>query len=222
VKSRSGQWAVTIVAFLLGLLLVVQLRSQGRPDLSLAASMADQALIMSSLVDSNATLRREVATLEKELAGYQQRAARENLQALVNDLNRLKIVNGLVQVSGPGIVVYITGSLKPLDLQDLINEVRNAGAEAIGLNGLRVVMRSVVAGEGAMPVLDAQPLQQPYILEAIGDPEGLHKAMTRPGGLLMIFQQSYADVRVNVIKVDEITLPIYRGKYEVRYARPVR
>lgn len=221
-KSRSGQWAVTAVAFLLGLLLVVQLRSQGRTDLSLAASVADQALIMSSLVDSNAALRREVATLEKELAGYQQRAARENLQALVNDLNRLKIVNGLVQVSGPGIVIYLTGSVKPLDLQDLINEVRNAGAEAIGLNGQRVVMRSVVAGEGDRAVLDAQPLQQPYILEAIGDPAGLHKAMTRPGGLLMIFQQSYADVRVNVIQVDEITLPIYRGKYEVRYARPVR
>ena len=73
----------------------------------------------------------------------------------------------------------VSGQINPLDMQDLINELRNAGVEAIALDGYRIIVRSVVAREGTDLSLDGNRLLPPYRLQAIGQPDTIEKALLR-------------------------------------------
>lgn len=222
-NSRKIPVALTVVAFLLGLLLAIQFRTQSKVGtVALSASIGDQALIISDLVEANAALRQEAASLETELERYKQAAGRGNLETMVEEINRLRIINGIAEVTGPGIEVRIDGEVTSLDLQDLINEARNAGAEAISLNGHRIVVRSVVMGRDGRIYLEGDRISPPYILQVIGHPETLERAFTRKGGLLALFQFVYPGISITVTRQDSLTLPLYQGKYEFRYARAVK
>ncbi len=221
-KSRSAQIALTLVSFFLGILLVTQFYTQGKiGTTTFTQSSADQALIISGLVDGNATLRKEVTALEDELTNYQRTAGQSNLESMVGELNRLRIINGLVEVAGPGIEVQISGGVTALDLQDLVNEARNAGSEALALNGYRLVARSVIVGSNGSIRLEETRLSSPYRLQAIGQPDTLEKALTRKGGLVALLQYTYANTTITVSKRERMVLPLYQGKYEFRYARAV-
>ncbi|HIC94704.1 MAG TPA: DUF881 domain-containing protein [Anaerolineae bacterium] len=217
-KSRSAQLSLAIICFLLGLLVVAQFRTQRR---MVGAPNADQLAIMANLVEANARLRQEVETLEDQLREYQQAAGRGVLEALVDELNRVKIVNGLVEVSGPGVEVRLDGPLSALDMQDLINELRNAGAEALALGNERLIVSSVVASaEDGTITLNGAKIARPYVLRAIGHPEAMEKALLRSGGLLAALEGSYEGLEVTVVKRDKMVLPVYKGALAFQYASP--
>jgi len=222
-KSRSAQLLLTIVCFILGLLLVAQFRTQRMTSRSLlSASSADQLAMISSLVENNARLREEMEALEEQLSEYQQATGRAMLGALVQELNKIRIINGLVEVSGSGVEVTIDGPIGVLDIQDLINELRNAGAEALTINGERLTLYSVIASteDGVMIVNGMKP-SRPYILQAIGQPETLETALLRRGGLIATLERNYDGLAVSVIKRERMVLPVYRGAIEFVYASPI-
>ncbi len=212
-KSRSAQLSLTIVCFILGLLLVAQFRIQRMTDSSLlSASSADQLVIISNLVENNIRLREEMETLEEQLSEYQQATGGAVLETLVEELNKVRIINGLVEVSGAGVEVSLDGPVGVVDVQDLINELRNAGAEALTVNGERLTLYSVIASteDGVMAVNGAQ-LSRPYILQAIGQPETMETALLRGGGLIATLERNYEGLAVSVIKRERMVLPVYRG-----------
>jgi uncharacterized protein YlxW (UPF0749 family) len=218
--TRSAQITLTVVSFLLGLLLVTQFYTQGKlASAAQTQSTSDQAMIISGLVEGNAGLRKEVAALESESAQYDLTSGETNLESMVSELNKLRIINGLVEVAGPGVEIKISGSVTALDLQDLMNEVRNAGAEALAMNGYRLVARSVVVGTNGSIVMDENRLTPPYRLQAIGDPQALERALVRKGGLVSLLEFAYPDATIAVARQDRMVLPLYQGKYEFRYAR---
>ena len=222
-KSRSAQLLLTIVCFILGLLLVAQFRTQRMTSRSLlSASSADQLAMISSLVENNARLREEMEALEEQLSEYQQATGQAMLGALVQELNKIRIINGLVEVSGSGVEVTIDGPIGVLDIQDLINELRNAGAEALTINGERLTLYSVIASteDGVMIVNGMKP-SRPYILQAIGQPETLETALLRRGGLIATLERNYDGLAVSVIKRERMVLPVYRGAIEFVYASPI-
>jgi len=222
-KSRSAQLLLTIVCFVLGLLLVAQFRTQRMAGgYILSASSADQLIIISSLVENNARLREEMEALEGQLDEYQQTTGRAVLEGLVEELNKVRIINGLVEVSGAGVEVSIDGSIGVLDLQDLINELRNAGAEALTINGERLTLYSVIASpEDGVMTINGTQFSRPYVLQAIGDPETMETALLRSGGLIATLEHNYEGLAVSVIRRDRMVLPVYEGAIEFVYASPV-
>jgi uncharacterized protein YlxW (UPF0749 family) len=222
-KSRSAQLSLTMLCFALGLLLMAQFRTQrmtGRALLS--ASSAEQLAIISSLVENNARLREEMEALEEQLSEYQQATGRAVLGTLVEELNKVRIINGLVEVSGSGVEVSIDGPIGVLDVQDLINELRNAGTEALTINGERLTLYSVVASteDGTMTVNGTQ-LSRPYVLQAIGHPETMETALLRKGGLIATLERNYEGLVVSLIRREKMVLPVYEGTIEFVYASPI-
>ncbi len=218
-KSRTAQIMLAAFCFALGLLLVVQYRTQQVARTRLEGmSSADQATIISNLVAANAQLREEIASLEAQVQGLTA-TGRTSLEELVDELNRMKIINGLVEVSGPGVEVSIDGNISALDLQDMINELRNAGAEALAINGQRVVVSSVVANDdqGKLTV-NGVPLEQPFVLQAIGDSKTMQTALLRAGGLIAVFEHSYTGLTVTVQQRSKLVLPIYNQPLAFKYA----
>lgn len=221
-KRGASVFWLTVVCFTLGVLVMVQLRSASRAaDRSL--STADQAQVLAALVESNAGLRREIAELEAQRERLREANNPESNTALVADLNRLLVVTGLVEVGGPGVRVTVSGLINPLDMQDLLNELRNAGAEAIALNGRRVTVRSVVARDDSALALDSARLTPPYLLEAIGHPDTMEKALLRRGGLVSLLEYAYPGLRVSVTKVDGVFLSAHQVDIPVlKYAQPLQ
>ncbi len=223
-NTRASQFSIALVAFFLGVLLMAQFTTQQRMDVKRAsASSADGALLISNLVEGNARLRLEVADLEVQLATYRSATNQARLQAMSDELDHLRIFNGDVEVVGPGVEVTLAGPASVLDLQDLLNELRNAGAESLALNGRRIVASSsiVPSADGSLAV-DSVTIRRPYVFAAIGDPNTLETALLRPGGLLTVFSNSREGLVVHVLRQDHLTVPAHALPRSFQYAVPVK
>ncbi len=220
--GRPAQVSITVLCFVLGLLVVMQLRTQGRiAKAAQAQSNLDQSRVISDLIDANAKLDRQVDDLDMQLNKYRYAPDESNLDTLVADLNRLKIINGLVEVSGPGIAIRVDGEMTATDMQDLVNELRNAGAEAIALNDQRLIVNSVIAADRGGLSANGVRVTSPYVFQAIGQPDVLERAIERKGGLVPILRYNYPSVSITLTKHerDKLTLPMFQGTHEFRYAR---
>jgi uncharacterized protein YlxW (UPF0749 family) len=221
---RVGKWTsqilLAVACLVLGLLLAIQLRTERAAEQ--AARSEDWEFVVANLVDSNARLREQIEALETQLAGLEDaRSGATVLQSLVDEVNQLRIENGQVEVSGPGVEVFIAGPISVLDLHDLINELRNAGAEALALNEERLVAWSAISTDGEQVTVDGQPVQSPYRLLAIGDSHTLDVALNRPGGLVDLLQKANRDVSISVEEVEKMTLPVYQQAFQFAYGRAV-
>jgi len=222
-KQFALQAVVTIVCFLTGVVMAAQWRTQTTiRQTPILASPVEQAYMVRNLVEGNARLRREVDQLEVQVAAFREDNRQASLQALVEELTRLKVANGLVEVSGPGVQITLDGEISVYDLQDMVNDLRNAGAEAISLNGQRIVAASIVAAQGQRTVVDGVTITGPYILQAIGDPETIEEAVTRRGGILDLMKGTYAGLDVKTEHRQSLVLPVFRRSYQFVYAAAVR
>lgn len=205
---------------LLGLLLVVQLRSQN--DVRQAGGSAEWEFVVADLIDSNARLRDEIEALQVQLAELQDlERGGAVLESLVDEVNHLRAINGLAEVSGPGVELEIVGPVSVLDLHDLINELRNAGAEALALDGQRIVASTAISTDGEHVTVDGLPVPAPYHLEAIGEAHTLEVALTRPGGLVDLLLESPRGILITVSQQKKVTMPVYGQPMRFVYAEPL-
>jgi uncharacterized protein YlxW (UPF0749 family) len=227
-NSLRAQLLLGVVCLLLGVTLVMQFRTQRltRGE-GLPASTSDQATYISQLYESNAQLRQQVAQLSQEIARYEG-PDQNSMDALQRDLQTLRMVNGDTEVTGPGVVVLVNGNLTAIELQDLVNEVRNASAEAIAVNGVRVVTRSAITTDqtGSI-IIDHQPIQPPYRIEAIGNPDTLAPALERKGGLIALLEASDPGLNIQVARHELkdqalwLTLPPTTADFTWEHGQPV-
>jgi uncharacterized protein YlxW (UPF0749 family) len=218
-KRQASVFSLVLVYFVLGILIVMQLRSTSRAASS-SLSTTEQAQVLSTLLDSNDGLRNEIAELETQSERLKQANLEENSAALQAELSRMLVLTGRASVSGPGVTVDVSGQINPLDMQDLINELRNAGVEAIALDGYRIVVRSVVSREGTDLAIDGNRLVPPYRLQAIGQPDTIEKALLRRGGLVSLLEFAYPGLKITVLKAESLVLPAYKASIDFKYAQP--
>ncbi len=207
-RRRQSQIAIAAVAFVLGLLVVVQLRSQaGDPGLA-QLSAQDLTVLVANLNDRNDQLRTEAASLDRELATLVQNRSRGDVSVdeISADLERVRAYAGLDPVAGPGVTISINGPIDGPGVEELINELRNAGAEAIAVDGVRVVTGIVVAGAAGGAAIDGTRLEDGFEVAAIGAPDKLTGSLTRSGGIIAQLAATQPDVVVTVTPVDRLEL----------------
>ena len=222
-----------LLCILLGVAIVTQVRQNVSGDSLETARPADLLVLLDSLQQREAALNTEVADLQRTLAaleasGSSDQAAIENAQAR---LAALSILIGTVSATGPGVTLTITDAasgVAPETMLDVINELRNAGAEAIEVSGgagepkasVRVGVDTWVVGAPGALEIDGQTLNPPYTVVAIGDPPTLAAAMNIPGGAMdsvervggtMVVQQS-----------DRVDITALRQPKARQYAQPVK
>jgi uncharacterized protein YlxW (UPF0749 family) len=193
IASRRPVAARALVALsvgVVGFLVAAQLNTTHRNPENLAAeSESDLTRIFSSLNEESAALRDEISQLRLELASLQSSAERDQLarDASQRQLSDLQILAGVVPARGPGVAVRIAdpnGVFAFELLLDLVQELRDAGAEAIAVNGRRVGGSTAFSARGKAVTLDGQEVAQPYEVLAIGDPATLEVGLKIPGGAI--------------------------------------
>jgi uncharacterized protein YlxW (UPF0749 family) len=208
-RRNRNQLTLAAVAFVLGLLVVVQLRAQASGSGLAALSSQELTVLVGNLNAHNESLRGEVASLERDLttlSGNRDRGASSVDQALA-ELARIRAYAGLEPVGGPGVTVTVDGPIDGPGVEDLINELRNAGAEAIGVDGIRLAAGSVVTGTSGDLSVDGVELADSFEVGAIGPPETLTGSLTRSGGLVAQLAATYPDVVLTVTPVERMALP---------------
>lgn len=206
--ARIAQVSLFAVALLIGVLLVGQLRSQARPlELSNLTAQELSALI-ETLSVRNVELGEGLTDLREQIREYERAevAGQSDLTTTEQVLLRISAFGGLVPVEGQGIEIVAEGSFDPIAVNDLIHELRNAGAEAIAVDEIRITAASVaVLGTSAIEI-DGVPIGSTFHIRAIGSPDGLQAAIERPGGILRLFEQSI-DARFTLTQAERLVLP---------------
>jgi uncharacterized protein YlxW (UPF0749 family) len=220
--ARIAQLSLFVVAITIGLLLVGQLRSQARPIELSNLSAQELSALIEQVSARNVELSEGLDELLAQIRDYE-RAAVEGQSDLVlstEDLLRISAFGGLEAVEGQGIRILAEGSFDPIAVNDLIHELRNAGAEAIAIDDIRITDRSV-AGLGTSSIeIDGVPIGPTFEVLAIGSPDGLQAAIERPGGILSLYEQSI-DARFTVGQVDRLVIPATERDLAPAAARPV-
>jgi uncharacterized protein YlxW (UPF0749 family) len=208
-RQRGSQVALTAIALLLGLLVVVQLRAQQAGTGLETQSSQDLTLLIANLTTRNDLLRGEVADIQRRLDTISAANARgeTSVGQLRSDLERARIWSGEDPAAGPGVRIVLYGGVPAEALSDLVNELRNGGAEAISIGGVRVVGPTVVAGTVGSLSLESTELGPRVEVLAIGNPAALTGGLTRAGGLTAQLQARYAEVEVEVTPLDEVSVP---------------
>ena len=204
-----NQLTIAAVSFVLGLLVVTQLRAQAVGSGLGGMSSQDLTVFVANLNAGLDQRRQEIASLERDLAQLSANADRGvvSLGQVRDELASIRAYAGLDPVSGPGVTVTVDGPIDGPGVEDIINELRNAGAEAIAVGGVRFVAGSVVTGGPGEVSADGQELDDPFEVEAIGGSETLTGSLTRIGGIVAQVGATYPEVTLTVTPVTRLVLP---------------
>ena len=206
--ARLAQLSLFVVALVIGVLLVGQLRSQARPIELSSLSAQELSTLIETLSARNVELNDGLAVLREQIRDYERAELQGQSDLTISEetLHRISAFGGLEAVEGQGIEIDVEGSFDPTAVNDLIYELRNAGAEAIAVDDIRITARSVAALGTSAIEIDGAEIGQSFRIRAIGSPDGLQAAIERPGGILTLLQQSIS-ARFTVTQVEMLTVP---------------
>ncbi len=211
---------------LLGFALAASVHSQ-RKAAALATARPDDLVRILDDLDSRAgRLREQIADLQRtreRLSGTNAGAA-----ALAEARTRtqdLGILAGTVAAQGPGIVLTITDSQAQVGadvMVDVIEELRDAGAETMEVSGMRIGATSWFAnpadGAGGLTV-EGRHIDSPYVVRAIGDPATMERALQIPGGIVDTVRAT-AGAKATIATESHLEIRSLRQPVTPRYAQP--
>ena len=169
-RRRANAVAVGVLALALAFVGAVQFRSQAAVERSLVGQdNTSLAFLIDDLHKANDELAVEQSTIAIRRDTLKSGNTAVAGAQLADEIRRLQVVLGAVPVRGPGVVVTIDAPLQVLDLQDALNNLRVGGAEAIDLNGHRVLTTTVLRPVSGGVSFDGASTRSPYTFTVVGN-----------------------------------------------------
>jgi uncharacterized protein YlxW (UPF0749 family) len=223
----TGTVISTVLFAIMGFVAAVQIAA---PDDALGqASRADLVQILNGLNTRADELEDEVARLEEARAGLLVGAGdSEAAQAEAEErLDTLGILSGEVAATGPGVGIVISdpgGGIDAASMLSIVQELRDAGAEALQISGGQDRAVRIVASTAFVDLPTGEiavggvGLNSPYSIVALGDPATLATALGIPGGALSSIEGAGASV--SVTESNDLLVDALHTSTEPSYARP--
>lgn len=181
--------------------------------------------------------QRRADEIGRDLAGLRTRLealrAQSRAAALETEIRRLSLYAGTAPIRGPGVSVTLNDSplaaeedspdflIQDVDLQLVVNELWTAGAEAVAVNGQRIVSTTAIRSAGKAVLVNYRVLTSPYRVDAIGDPETLRRRFAE-SEIAERFR-TWSEVYRLSIQIDRrrtLTVPAYAGSIRLVHAEP--
>jgi uncharacterized protein YlxW (UPF0749 family) len=191
-RSSARGVSVWLIALLVALVATVQIRSEAEVERSLVGiDSTSLAFLIDDLHRANDSLAVEAGGLSQLQVKLQSGSSGAADQALTEEADRLRAIDGLVPVHGPGVVIVIDAAgLQALDLEDALNNLAVGGAEAIAVNDRRVAAGTPIEQTSGGTAIDGVVVAPPWTITAIGDANRLAEVSD------LMTQQLRADRRV--------------------------
>ena len=197
--KKNDYILLSIICFFLGIFLVSQFfAAKEVVRVTQPENNAVLALEVSKLTKSNADLRAEVKDLTRNLDTYTSKGASSQsaYAQYLSDSERLDIINGAKETSGQGVVVTVDGVLTTPQIVDMVNAIKNIGAEIIVINGKRLVLNTEMSQFSGL---------NHYEIKVLGNSQLIKSAMLRKGGI--IEQISTKDIHFNIEERTNLEVP---------------
>lgn len=225
-----------IVCFVLTIAIFVQIKTTNNSNSTVAQTMEendlrDQVLRMKEKYDN---IYAELQDATKRLEQVRENATKDDSEAKAKQ-EELRLNNMLLcqsDMTGEGVIITlkdgttnnsdVLSSLTATDvivhnsdLLQIVNDLKNAGAEAISINGERIVQTSSITCEGIIIKINNKKLGSPYVIKAIGSAATLETSLSIPNGYLDIMKND--GVIVDIKKSDGLTVEKYDGIITTKY-----
>ena len=176
-------------------------------------------------------LLKETEKVDAQLQEQIESATKNNseLEETKNQINEKNKTIGLAEVTGPGVIITVADSdidsnsvvdatdfiIHDTDILKIVNELKNAGAEAISINNQRIILTTPIICGGNTININGERIGSPFEIKAIGSPEALAN-LSRPGGWLSKLEDRGIKVSTPK-KSNSITIPKYSGVLNFKY-----
>jgi len=203
---RTRQWGVAIVCVLIGIGTVAVVRGQAEDQFLANAREPDLVRLLDDLQARETRLDGEILRLQAAEQRLRTGTTAEALQETQQRADDLRVLAGTTPVRGPGIKIRVEGqdAFFASDLLNTVQELRDAGAEAIEVNGIRVVVDTWFADVGDGISVSGSTVGQPFELTAIGGPATMATAMRIPGGVADTVESQ--DGSIVITELDEVEI----------------
>src|SRR5207249_12032974 len=196
-RTNSGPIWASIIALFLGFAAVTQVRSQDVFSRSLnLETPSSLTTLIANLSETNNELRNEIFDVRRDVADAQDSVSsgKGTLTEAERQVAQLRVFSAQSAVAGPGIAIRIEGAFDERALSDLVNELRNAGAEAIAVNDMRVGPKSSFTGTDDHAIaVDNRSLRGPWTVRAIGAHDVVFVAIECTGGSTASYVHIYTN-----------------------------
>lgn len=226
---KRFQWALILVGLVLGIMLALQFR------VTRDIQQTDVIRRAQDLTGQVAQMKRERDALQTQVtelrSRMEQMSAGPQGAQLKQEMDHAGVLAGVTELSGPGVEVTLNDSsvsLKPgenpnlyvlhdEDVLRVLNELKAAGAEAMAMNGERLLATTEIRCIGPTIVLNKNKrLAPPYVVTAIGNPDTMENSLKMKGGVAETLQ--FWGIQVSVKKMPQVMVPPYTGGIQYDYA----
>lgn len=226
--KKSLYASIAVVALVIGILLAFQFRTNRYIEQGVPADRAQELVVELRQLDQDiAKLKVEINDLETKLE-QADKGQSQATSAIKDELDKVRLSAGFVTVAGPGVEVTLDNPaegkrnstlfiIRDEDLLRLVNELRAAGAEAMSINGERIISTSEIRLAGSFINVNLNRVVPPYHVLAVGNPEKLRSALEISGGLAEYLRDLGIQVRVQTHGL--VTVPGYAGEINIKYAK---
>ncbi len=158
----------------------------------------------------------------------------ENSEEINTNLEQYNMYLGNTEVKGTGIVITVSDAepssingdvylsiVHDADLLELVNALKNAGAEAISINGERITNATAITCIGNVIKINGEKIGAPYEIKAIGLTSKLYGSLTMPGGYVSLLKRDGVQVDIEQFEKETILIPKYDGVYKFEYATEI-
>lgn len=224
------------VCLILGLVLAAQFKNVQNVGGSVSLQRAQELTTQIQWLNAEISgYQQRIRDLERTLWEYENSAKDEGKinEALYKDLEKTRILGGLVDLEGPGVVVTVNvietedwmGETRIVrnvyhdDLLRIVNELNAAGAEAISINDERIIATSEIRDAGSSIVINTHRHTIPFEIKAIGNPDTLEASLKLLGGVIDTLG---AELEIKIKREDSIKITKYQYPIKYDYAKPVQ
>jgi uncharacterized protein YlxW (UPF0749 family) len=231
---RKYALPLTILCIISGFFLAFQLKAQSKTTNFDAISQKNANLIkvIQALEKEIESQEDQIEIMRNQFNELQNQSTKGQLQDLQQEIRQAKIKAGLTPVIGKGIIITLDDNKEGLlnsphedpnkyiihyeHLLNLINELKIGGAEAIAINGQRLITNSEIRCVGNLILINTTRIAPPFEICAIGSP----KLMLESVSLGQLNLLKAAHYPVTIIEKDDLILPAYKGEMQFKYVNP--
>lgn len=223
VQFRPIHLVIGLLTMLLGFALVAQIKLQSADPLD-GVHEDELVALLDQLTKSESQLRVQRAELSDQLSKLQDEQSKEDAarEAAEKEKLQAQILGGTVPVEGPGLIMNVHEGETPISAQKFVTvmgELRNAGAEAIDLNGVRITASSYITRDDRGLKVSGQRISSPYVWKIIGDPDTIQPALEIARGATSQLRATGATIEIQ--RRDTIVINSVATVQTYKFAVPV-
>jgi len=210
---------ISIMALILVCVMFMQFKVVNETDIAQIESMREDELektVIEWKEKYEETYKKLVDTNNKIKEYQDKMQSNAETKELVNkELTEAKRNFGITDVTGDGIIVILTDREETTyvakDLLELVNELRDAGAEAISINNQRITNITDIVDVSTSIIVNSEKITSPYTVKAIGDKTYLKSALTIKNGYVDLKEKEEYKIKIeekNSMKINKYSKSI--------------